>query len=169
MTKADSLPRSIREERFLPEANGGRRLPRKLSAETRLEIYLQVITGEVIQADAAREWQVDVSTVIGIRRMVKDALLLIEDQPPADRPSPSLVMALGRASPARGSRARHRREEQVCVGTTNVGLNAIAELTKGALGHQIARPRALNVKDCRQRPPIVKMMRERDAQDREER
>jgi hypothetical protein len=54
-----------------------------LSAETKWEIFLQVTTGEVTQADAARKWQVDVSTVIGIRRTVKDALPLIEDQPPA--------------------------------------------------------------------------------------
>ena len=52
-----------------------RRPPRKLSAETKWEIFLQVTTGEVTQADAARKWQVDVSTVIGIRRTVKDAAL----------------------------------------------------------------------------------------------
>jgi hypothetical protein len=32
---------------------------------------LQVTAGEVTQADAAREWPVDVSTIIGIRRTVK--------------------------------------------------------------------------------------------------
>ena len=34
---------------------------------------MQVTAGEITQADAARKWQVDVSTVIGIRRTVKDA------------------------------------------------------------------------------------------------
>ena len=52
-----------------------RRAPRKLSAETKWEIFLQVTSGELTQADAARKWQVDVSTVIGIRRTVKDAAL----------------------------------------------------------------------------------------------
>jgi hypothetical protein len=54
---------------------GRRRPPKKLSAETKWEIFLQVTAGEVTQADAARKWQVDVSTIIGIRRTVKDAAL----------------------------------------------------------------------------------------------
>lgn len=47
----------------------------KLSAETKWEIFLQVTSGEITQADAARKWRVDVSTIIGIRRTVKDAAL----------------------------------------------------------------------------------------------
>lgn len=58
----------------MSEVNARRR-PKKLSAETKWEIFLQVTAGEVSQADAARKWQVDVSTVIGIRRTVKDAAL----------------------------------------------------------------------------------------------
>lgn len=46
-----------------------------MSAETKWEVFLAVASGEVTQADAARKWQVDVSTVIGIRRTVKDAAL----------------------------------------------------------------------------------------------
>ncbi len=53
----------------------GRRRPKKLSAETKWEIYLQVTGGEITQADAARKWGVDVSTIISIRRTVKDAAL----------------------------------------------------------------------------------------------
>src|SRR3954464_13908382 len=52
-----------------------RRQPKRLSAETKWEIFLQVTGGEMTQADAARKWQVDVSTVIGIRRTVKDAAM----------------------------------------------------------------------------------------------
>ncbi len=52
-----------------------RRSPKKLSAETKWEIFLQVTAGETTQADAARRWGVDVSTIIGIRRTVKDAAL----------------------------------------------------------------------------------------------
>jgi transposase-like protein len=52
-----------------------RRGPKKLSAETKWEVFLAVTAGEVTQADAARKWGVDVSTVIGIRRTVKDAAL----------------------------------------------------------------------------------------------
>lgn len=48
---------------------------RVLSPETKWEVFLQVTAGELSQADAARKWQVDVSTVIGIRRTAKDAAL----------------------------------------------------------------------------------------------
>jgi transposase-like protein len=60
----------------MPESKeSGRRRPAKLSAETKWEIFLQITTGEISQAEAARKWAVDVSTVIGIRRTVKDAAL----------------------------------------------------------------------------------------------
>ena len=55
--------------------NSARRRPRVLSPETKWEIFLQVTSREVTQADAARKWHVDVSTIIGIRRTVKDAAL----------------------------------------------------------------------------------------------
>lgn len=58
----------------MAESNG-RRPPKRLSAETKWEIFLQVTAGEITQADAARKWTVDVSTIIGIRRTVKDAAL----------------------------------------------------------------------------------------------
>lgn len=53
----------------------GRRRPTKLSPETKWEIFLAVTSGEISQADAARKWRVDVSTIISIRRTVKDAAL----------------------------------------------------------------------------------------------
>jgi transposase len=55
--------------------NGARRRPRVLSPETKWEIFLRVAAREISQADAARKWGVDVSTVIGIRRTAKDAAL----------------------------------------------------------------------------------------------
>ena len=55
--------------------NGGRRRPRVLSPETKWEIFLQVTSREITQSEAARKWHVDVSTVIGIRRTVKDAAM----------------------------------------------------------------------------------------------
>ena len=51
----------------------GRRKPTKLSAEVKWEIFLAVAQGQVTQAEAARKHRVDVSTIIGIRRCVKDA------------------------------------------------------------------------------------------------
>jgi len=52
-----------------------RRKRRVLPPETKWEIFLNVTSGEISQADAARKWQVDVSTIIGIRRTAKDAAL----------------------------------------------------------------------------------------------
>ena len=46
-----------------------------MSPETKWEIFLQITSGEITQADAARRWAVDVSTIIGIRRTVKQAAL----------------------------------------------------------------------------------------------
>ncbi|HET7665651.1 MAG TPA: hypothetical protein VFK56_06205 [Mycobacterium sp.] len=59
----------------MPESSNGRRRPTNLSAETKWEIFLQVTSGEICQAEAARKWRVDVSTMIGIRRTDKDAAL----------------------------------------------------------------------------------------------
>jgi transposase len=55
--------------------NAGRRRPRVLSPETKWEIFLQITSREISHAEAARKWHVDVSTIIGIRRTVKDAAL----------------------------------------------------------------------------------------------
>ena len=53
---------------------GGRK-GRQLSPEEKWEVFLEVTSKELSQADAARKWQVDVSTVIKIRRLAKDAAL----------------------------------------------------------------------------------------------
>jgi transposase-like protein len=55
--------------------NETRKRPKVLSPETKWEVFLKVTSGEITQAEAARKWRVDVSTVIGIRRTAKDAAL----------------------------------------------------------------------------------------------
>ena len=57
----------------MPQA--GRRKGRQLSPEQKWELFLEVTSQELTQADAARKWQVDVSTVIKVRRLAKDAAL----------------------------------------------------------------------------------------------
>ncbi|HWI02248.1 MAG TPA: hypothetical protein VNT52_00205 [Acidimicrobiales bacterium] len=69
----------------MPQTSG-RRPPKKLSAETKWEIFLQITAGEISQADAARRWAVDVSTIIGIRRTVKDAAMAALARSPGGRP-----------------------------------------------------------------------------------
>ena len=56
-------------------SSGGRRPSKKLSPELKWEIFLKIVSGEVTQSDAARKNGVDVSTIIALRRCVKDASL----------------------------------------------------------------------------------------------
>jgi transposase len=55
--------------------NGKRRRPRQLSPEEKWEIFLEVTSQEISQADAARKYGVDVSVVVRLRALAKDAAL----------------------------------------------------------------------------------------------
>lgn len=56
-------------------SSGRRRKRRLLSPEEKWEIFLEVTSQELTQADAARKWGVDTSVVIKLRRDAKDAAL----------------------------------------------------------------------------------------------
>ena len=53
----------------------GKPRKRQLSPEEKWEVFLEVCSQQLSQADAARKWNVDVSTVIRIRQLAKDAAL----------------------------------------------------------------------------------------------
>lgn len=55
--------------------NGKRRRPRQLSPEEKWEMFLEVTSQEISQADAARKYGVDVSVIIRLRALAKDAAL----------------------------------------------------------------------------------------------
>ena len=55
--------------------NGKRKPRRQLSPEEKWEVFLEVCSQQLSQADAAWKWGVDVSTVIRIRQLAKDAAL----------------------------------------------------------------------------------------------
>jgi transposase len=55
--------------------NGKSRKRRQLSPEEKWEIFLEVTSQEISQADAARKWGVDVSVIIRLRALAKDAAL----------------------------------------------------------------------------------------------
>jgi len=55
--------------------NGTPRRRRQLSPVEKWEVFLEVASQQLTQADAARKWGVDVSTVIRIRQLAKDAAL----------------------------------------------------------------------------------------------
>jgi transposase len=72
--------------------NGNPRKRRQLSPEEKWEIFLEVTSQQLSQADAARKWNVDVSTVIRIRQLAKDAALAaFAAAKPGRMPSPGQV------------------------------------------------------------------------------
>src|ERR671925_438658 len=55
--------------------NGKARARRQLTPEEKWEIFLEVTSQEISQADAARKYGVDVSVIIRLRALAKDAAL----------------------------------------------------------------------------------------------
>ncbi len=89
----------------MPQA--GRSRSRQLSPEQKWELFLEVTSKELTQADAARKWQVDVSTVIKVRKLAKDAALAAFAASKPGRPRSPLELELEaeRAENARLSEA----------------------------------------------------------------
>jgi len=72
--------------------NGTPHKRRQLSPEEKWEVFLEVTSQQLTQADAARKWGVDVSTVIRIRQLAKDAALAaFAASKPGRMPSPEQV------------------------------------------------------------------------------
>ena len=80
--------RALNQEDVMME-NGKPRKRRQLSPEEKWEVFLEVCSQQLTQADAARKWGVDVSTVIRIRQLAKDAALAaFAASKPGRMPSP---------------------------------------------------------------------------------
>ena len=60
---------------------------RQLSPEEKWQVFLEVTSGDISQADAARKWRVDVSTVIKVRKTAKDGALAAFTAARPGRPS----------------------------------------------------------------------------------
>ncbi len=72
--------------------NGKQRKRRQLSPEEKWEIFLEVTSQELSQADAARKYGVDVSVIIRLRALAKDAALAaFAASKPGRMPSPEQV------------------------------------------------------------------------------
>ena len=63
------------------------RTRRKLSPEEKWQAFLEVTSKEITQADAARKYLVDVSTIISLRRLAKDAAMAAFASSKPGRPS----------------------------------------------------------------------------------
>jgi transposase len=72
--------------------NSRSRKRRQLSPEEKWEVFLEVTSQQLTRADAARKWGVDVSTMIRIRQLAKDAALgAFAAAKPGRMPSPEQV------------------------------------------------------------------------------
>jgi transposase-like protein len=60
---------------------------RQLTPEEKWQVFLEVTSRELTQVDAARKWLVDVSTVISIRKLVKDTAMAAFASTRPGRPS----------------------------------------------------------------------------------
>ncbi|MGH3926668.1 MAG: hypothetical protein ACRDZO_11070 [Egibacteraceae bacterium] len=82
---------------------GGRRRKRMLTPAQKYEIWLQLITGELSQSQAAERHGVDRSTIIRIRQVAKEgALTALSQSKPGRRPGePDPELAAARAEIAR--------------------------------------------------------------------
>ncbi len=87
--------------------NGKPRKRRQLSPEEKWEVFLEVTSQELSQADAARKWGVDVSVVIRLRALAKDAALAAFVSAKPGRPASveAVELELLRAENARLSEA----------------------------------------------------------------
>ena len=94
-----------------------------LSPEQKWEIWLEVTTGELTQADAARKWGVDAGTVIRLRRDAKDACMSAFASSKPGRPSKARDDELERL---RAENARTHRGGQGAGGRADPGAGNIA-------------------------------------------
>jgi transposase-like protein len=69
--------------------NGRSRKRGQLTPEEKWEVFLEVTSQELTQVDAARKWGVDVSVIIRLRALAKDAALAaFASAKPGRMPSP---------------------------------------------------------------------------------
>ncbi len=81
----------------------GRRRKRVLSAQEKYQIWLQLLTGEVSQRDAAEQWGIDPTTIMRIRKVAKEAALagLAASKPGVRRQAEDAELAAARSEIAR--------------------------------------------------------------------
>ncbi len=82
---------------------GGRRRKRMLSAQEKYQIWLQLLTGEVSQREAAEQWGIDPTTIMRIRKVAKEAALagLAASKPGVRRGAEDAELAAARSEIAR--------------------------------------------------------------------
>jgi len=74
-----------------------------LSAQEKYQIWLQLVTGEVSQRDAAAQWGVDPTTIMRIRKVAKESALagLAASKPGVRRQAEDVELQAARSEIAR--------------------------------------------------------------------
>jgi transposase-like protein len=90
----------------MSEQNDGsarRRRKRVLSAEEKLQIYQQLLSGELSQRAAAERWDLDPTTIMRIRRVAREGALgaLAQSRPGRRQDGEDAELAAARAEIAR--------------------------------------------------------------------
>ena len=83
--------------------SAGRRRKRVLSAEEKLQIYQQLLSGELSQRQAAERWEVDPTTIMRIRRIGREGALgaLAQSRPGRRQAGEDAELAAAQAEIAR--------------------------------------------------------------------
>jgi transposase-like protein len=78
---------------------GPRRRKRSLSAEEKLQVWLELLSGQTTQRDAAERWGVDPTTIMRIRRVARAGALnaLAQSRPGARAAAEDAGLAAARA------------------------------------------------------------------------
>jgi transposase-like protein len=81
----------------------GRGRKRSLSAEEKLQVWLELLSGQTTQRDAAERWGVDPTTIMRIRRVARAGALsaLAQSRPGARAAAEDAELAAARAEIAR--------------------------------------------------------------------
>jgi transposase len=74
--------------------NGKRKPRRQLSPEEKWELFLEVTSQEISQADAARKYGVDVSVIVRLRALAKDAAIAAFTSAKPGRPATAEAVEL---------------------------------------------------------------------------
>lgn len=81
----------------------GRRRKRMLSAQEKYQIWLQLLSGELSQREAAAQWGVDPTTIMRIRKVAKESALqgLAASKPGTRREAGDAELAAAKAEISR--------------------------------------------------------------------
>ena len=96
----------------MSEQSGKSRRRRSLSAEEKLQVWQQLLTGECSQRQAAERWNVDPTTIMRIRRVGREGALAALAQSKPGRQNGGVEDAELRAAKAEIARLEETVKEQ---------------------------------------------------------